>query len=228
MTRTLGVLMACLGLLGSIPAGSFDQKPMMITVMLYKTPPLMITAVSGGPDGKGGIIGRSTGGLITSQFPTAVVLLKLGGPADFNDENIHSVVNNNFVFKCGETLSEGLPADFFGKRIFIFENGLLKKTGTAKITTDTSNPPAESTELKLDLISIRGEKWILALRYELASSEGSKTAGKSRVLLDSIVDLQSTEPILIGFPYMDPQQGRFIYWLALSLDQAVDGLILRP
>jgi hypothetical protein len=197
----------------------------MITAVLYETPPTIVSTTWGGSDGKGGIIGKTIGGQVTSQFPDAIVLLKLGGPANFNDETIRFAVKKNFVFRCGDSLSEGLPAIPFGKRIYIFRAGILTKSGTATLTSDQSDPSSESTELNLDIISTRGERWILALRYELAQSGDSKISGKSAVLLDRIIDVKATEPILIGFPYTDSQKRKFIYWLALSVDDAAEGLI---
>jgi len=225
MKRIMGTAAIFLCLSGILPALSSQQKSHMIAVMLYKTPPSIVSVIGAGPDGNGGITGTQIGGMVTSQFPKATVLLKLGGPADFNDEKIRSVIKNNFVFKCGDALSEGLPADFFGKRIFIYENGIQTKSGTGTITTDQSDPLSESTELKLSLISRSDENWILALKYELAPSEDSKNSGKAVVLLDQAISLKTAEPILVGFPYLVPKKGKFIYWLALSVDELHEGLI---
>ena len=221
MKRLFGTAIAGLCFAAILPALPSGQKSHMVTVMLFKTPPLMVSVVSAGPDAQGNIVGTQTGGIITSQFPEATVLLRLGGPADFSIEKIQSVIKKNFIFQCGDVLSKGLPADYFGKRVFVYdEKGILTKSGTMNATIDWSELSLEKIEFNLNLVTQREESWILAFRFELAPSGDLKEIGKSRFLRDEVIGLKMAEPILIGFPYNDPQKGKIIYWLAFCIDEA--------
>lgn len=203
------------GLASAYPA---RERSFQITALIYQTPPEIVTAVFGGADGKGGIIGGQIGGMVTSQFPNATVFLKFGGPADFTDETIRACIKKNFVFKCGDALSKGLPADFIGKKVYFFQGVKLTKTGSGAISTDKpESQPSESQRLNLDLISEQNDRWIVALKFEVAE-DLNNMSGKSLVLLDQFVGVRAAEPILIGFPYIDSRKGKFIYWVALYIE----------
>jgi hypothetical protein len=203
------------GLASAYPPG---ERSFQITALIYQTPPAIVTGVFGGADGKGGIVGGQVGGMVTSQFPNATVFLKLGGPAEFNDETIQACIKKNFVFKCGDALSQGFPVDLIGKMAYVFPGGKLTKTDSGAIPTNKPEFQAsESLELKLDLISEQNDRWILALKFDLVE-DLPHISGKSSALLDQIIGVRAAEPILIGFPYSNPRKGKFIYWVALFIE----------
>ena len=207
--------LAILGLASAYPPG---ERSFQITALIYQTPPAIVTAVWGVPDGKGGIVGGQIGGMVTSQFPDATVFLKLGEPADFTDETIRAAIKKNFLFKCGDALSRGLPADFIGKMVYFFQDGKLTKTGSGTISTNKPvSQPSESPSINLDLISEQNDRWILALKFEVAENPNN-LSGKSSVLLDQLIGVRAAEPILIGFPFVDSRKGKFIYWVALYIE----------
>jgi hypothetical protein len=218
MRKPFGLAAASLAIWGLASAYSPGERSFQITALIYQTPPLITTVVSAGPDGKGGFIGGQIGGMVTSQFPNATVFLKLGEPADFTDETIRAKINKNFVFKCGDALSQGLPADLIGKMVYIIQDGKLTKSAPGIISTNNpESPPSGSPGLNLDLISEQNDRWILALKFELAENL-LNTPGKSSVLLDQIIGMRAAEPILIGFPFVVFQKGKFIYWMALHIE----------
>jgi hypothetical protein len=207
--------LAILGLASAYPPG---ERSFQITALIYQTPPAIVSTVWGVPDGKGGIVGGQIGGMVTSQFPDATVFLKLGGPAGFTDETIRAAIKKNFVFKCGDALSQGLSADSIGKMVYFFQDGKLTKTGSDTISTNRPGfQPSESLKLNLDLISEQNDRWILALKFEVVENP-SNLSGKSSVLLDQFIGVRAAEPILIGFPFFDSRKGKFIYWVALYIE----------
>jgi hypothetical protein len=202
------------------PAHTPGESPLRITAMIYETPPTIVSVVSGGPDGKGNIVGRQIGGMVTSQFPNATVFLKLGGPTDFTDETIRDIIKKNFLFKCGDVLSQGLSADLIGKIAYSFQDGKLGKIDSG--TIPANKPEARSSEaprLNLELISKQDDRWIIALKCEVATNLDN-LSGKSPVLLDQLIGVRPAEPILIGFPFVDSQKYRFIYWVALFMEES--------
>jgi hypothetical protein len=98
---------------------------------------------------------------------------------------------------------------------YVFPDGKLTKTDSAAMPANKPEFQAsESLELKLDLISEQNDRWIFALKFDLVE-ERLNMPGKSTVLLDQLIGVRATEPILIGFPYSNPRKGKFIYWVAL-------------
>ncbi len=211
-------IVACLTISGLAATHPSGERYLQITAMIYQTPPEIVTTTWGGPDGKGGIIGGSIGGMITSQFPDATVMKKLEGPAEYNNEAIRAYIKRNFIFQCGDTLSRGLPADIIEKRVFCFQDGKLKRMGFGTLSTDNQeSQPSPSPQLNLDLISEQNGRWILALIFEIAKNS-PLLPGNSPVLFDQIIGMRTEEPILIGFSSIDPQKGKFIHWVALYME----------
>jgi hypothetical protein len=218
MQKLFCLLVTSLILFGLVSANPPGERSFQITAMVYETPPTIVTTVWGGPDGKGGISGGQIGGMVTSQFPDGTVFLKLGGPADFTDDAIKAAIKKNFVFRCGNALSQELPADFIGKIVYFYQGSKLMKTGSGTILTDKlESRPLDSRRLNLDLISKQNDRWIFGLKFEVAE-ESDNLLGKWSVLLDQYIGVRAAEPILIGFPFIDSKKGKFIYWVAMHIE----------
>jgi hypothetical protein len=205
--------------LGGIPALALGQESVRVTALVFETEPWEVSVVGGVPDGKGGIQGRQVGGIVTSQFPTAVVRLNLGSPADFNGEAIPAKIKRNFVFRCGSELSEGLPAVLIGKDIFSVKDGMFAKIGHSLLTT--GNPPKPESDpvlFDLKLVSRQEGTLVFEVCCTLARAGSSNQSEPPTVLLEEIIGLRPGAPILIGFPYLQKTKGRFVYWIALLLE----------
>jgi len=194
-----------------IPAVSFGQRQPRIRVLSFVTEPLIVSVVSGGPDGTGAIVGRQVGGMVTSQFPQAVVRLKLPNVSHFNKDDIPAAIKRNFKFQCGSELSQELPADWFGGDVFSFQDGTFSKQAGNRLL-------APRFETDLTFISQRDAAMIVQIRCALPAAEGAASGEPPASVLEDVVGLHPDEPVLIGFPYNDKKRGRFIFWIALLLE----------
>ncbi len=204
---------------GSIPAVFSEQKSVQVTAMVFETAPMIFTVTKSEPDPSGGIKGTMTGGMITSQFPPAVVRLKIGRPEDFDIEAIPALIKRHFKYQCGSEISEGLPATMIGKDIFSVKDGTFLKIGHALLKT--GNPPKPETDpvvCDLKLVSKQGEASVFEARCTLSREKEASPNGPPTILLEEIIGLRPNEPVLIGFPYINRAKEKFVYWIALLLE----------
>jgi hypothetical protein len=216
--KRLAVLAAFI--LGSIPAVSFGQESPRVTALFFENYPWIETVVSGGDDGSGVIRGTQIGGMVTSAFPEAVVLLKIGGPENFNEVAIREAIQKNFGFRCGNVVFKEHPALLIGTDVFSIRDGTFIKIGRGALSTRESPAPASnSVEFDLELLSTREETVLLAVRCTLPWLAALNPADPRIVLLNEIFGLRAAEPLLIGFPYVNSTRQKFVYWVALLLEK---------
>jgi hypothetical protein len=216
-----GLAVLAVLLLGSMPAIGSEQESVRVTAIIFEAAPWIVTVISDvRDDGSGGVQGTQTGGMVTSQFPEAVVHLKFGGPADFNSEAISAVIRKNFRFQCGSVLSEGLPAFMIGKDVFSVRDGTFLKIEQGSFSAgETPAPALNPIEFNLELLSRREETWVFEARCTLPMSEGSNPTDQQIVLLKEIIGIRAGEPVLLGFPYTNSNREKFVYWVALLLEK---------
>jgi len=196
------------------PAQAGGQGPVRITALILQTTPEVVGGVYGSPDGKGGIASGVYAASLTSQFPEATVLLKLGGPAGFDEMAILDAIGRNFTLRIGDKLKQKLSAVFLGKVVYTVADGHLEKNGPPLPSSDEPHTLLEAAPgLNLDLILRAPDGWILSAKADIPTDQAVSSA-----FLDQTIRLRSADPILIGAPYVPTVKGlkgRFIYWVAL-------------
>ena len=199
----------------SIPTAFSGQESIQVTAMIFETAPAIVTVTSSESDPSGGIRGTTIGGHITSAFPPAIVRLKIGGPEDFNSLAIARLIRRDFVFQCGSSLSQGLPAVMIGCDVFSVRDGTFTKIDRAAPSSEQLPSPAvQPIALHLELLSRQAKTLIFEARCTLPGTEGAE----EETLLKEIIGLRPSEPILIGFPYLHRTKGKYVYWIALLLE----------
>lgn len=107
-------------------------------------------------------------------------------------------------------MTRGLPANLIGKMVY-------SMSSSSRMARPESSSH-DAFELGIDVLPRQGDSWILALRARLAQAYGLGSSEKDGFLLDRIIGVRSAEPLLIGFPYTDLQDRRFVYWIALLVE----------
>jgi hypothetical protein len=210
--RIFWFLMSILSLTSSAAVASAEET-VRITALMFKTEPWNVPSAIMGPDEDGIIKGTAFGfGTVTLPFPEAVIHLKLDGVKEFNKEAIPAAIKRRFVLPSRNEPPVGPSAVWFGRDIFFFRNGTFSKTAD-------EYSPADWSEFDLELLSRREKTWIVAARFALLASDNANLSELKIIILNEIINLRPAEPILIGFPYADPQKGKIEYWVALLLEE---------
>ena len=198
---------------------SADSHGFEVKAHVYLTPPAVVSTISGGDDGKGGIIGRQVGGIVTSQFPDATVILKLDAAAGFTDQVVQTAIGDNFRFQCGDDLSVKLTAKPIGSHVFPLMETPTEGGLSAVFRMDDSSRNMEyRAVLRLTPLPSRGSSRIVELRCEIAHADIGQDNRPIDRVLNQIVEFEPQISLLIGFPVEHPDRGRFIYWIALMAE----------
>jgi hypothetical protein len=204
-----------------LPSIAQTENSYRITAMVYQTPPQTVTWTRGGDDGKGGIVGGSTGGMITSAFPDAIVCLKLGGPGDFSDQAIRKTIAKEFVFRCGNAYSQGFPADLLDEFAFGVQKENYRSEGGGRgqnifLGSSKDSPLRFSFRVLLE----EEDALVVSVRLAFVESQDPRRAARNEtVLLDQAFKIGRKEPCLIGVPMIQQNKGKFVYWVALKLEK---------
>lgn len=196
----------------SIAAVSFGRESVKVTAMYFETMPEIVTVTSNVSDGPEGVSGKTVGGMITSQFPSGIVSLKLGDPENFNEMSIPGFIRRNFVFCCGDQLAEPYPSAWFGTDIFRLED-----RGVTQQVVDRLF--AAGFEAELSPIAWQEATAVFRLCCTIPGPDSANPSETQIVLLDDIIGLRPDEPILIGFPHIDSKKKKTIYWVALLMEK---------
>lgn len=195
-----------------------DSPGLEVRALVYASPPTVVSRVSGGDDGKGGIIGSQVGGVVTSQFPGGVVFLKLDAAVDSLDHSIRSAIGDNFYFQCGGLFTERLTVHAIGGHVFrLTETPPEEGLSAAFPSDDEEIGPIPRAVLRLSPIVKRGTYWIVELRCDVMPTEIHHGIETTIRALTQVVEIEPLTPMLIGFPCHIPGKGRFIYWIALLI-----------
>ncbi|MBN1938493.1 MAG: hypothetical protein JW843_02835 [Candidatus Aminicenantes bacterium] len=219
LLRVSGLMISAFMAAGSLPAQTAGRGSVQVTALVFETAPMIYTVTKSEPDPSGAVRGRMTGGMITSQFPPAVMRMKIGGSEDFNIEAVPALIKRHFKFQCGDEVSEGLPAKMIGKDIFSGKDGTFKKIGHSLLTTGNPlKPETDPVLFDLKLVSRQGETFVFEACCVAGPVKEAESDGRPAALLEEIIGLRPNEPVLIGFPYINRAREKFVYWIALLLE----------
>ncbi|GEM_PF-3596320 len=221
--NSLRLFMAGLIVLLGLPQGvSTQEKGYSIKIRVFQIPPIQ-TVVSGGPAGKGGIIGTQTGGDISTSFPPHVVLIKTDLDSSAPDGRIKQALFDTGYFKEALTFLSGKvgwwPIDDYS--IYYSANEL----GEDSSQRTYHEPPGNSgrnrhAEYWLTLLPKSADDITAILAMKFETGEPSK-----RLLLDQDISVPLGKIIIVGFPTetQNPQDQRntrgSIYILAIYVQK---------
>jgi hypothetical protein len=225
------VLLALAFLTAGTPLWSTGGKGEIhrLAAAIYQSPPIVAGTTWGGPSKDGGVVGGTTAGMITSVFPEAVVLIKLGGPADFEPSAVAKKIAKTFVFRCGDSFAMGLvsyPLDEFS--YLVRDGACLQEAPEGREAVRAVPGPGVSFRFRVHFLSETAEA--LYVRLEFVSLIGPESLApeiREKILLDYALKLRPNEPCLVGFPVVQDVRHRHVYWVALNAEPAAPTPSLR-